>query len=583
MDIECRAIRNSLLDKGLIINGSMPKEEATEVADLLFWILCGDVDTVIRYTSSSDIAGIVICLTSMSFEILSVENFGSPPTTTTVCRLVYSAAPLFAHGREQSDENPKLRRDLSTTVSLTQPEETFSTFPISRSVANRCRLAWKEGAAAGSSMRLAVPSTQLQDLVDFFYELKNVGVQADNGSEDIRVEPKFVKIVQALGFSTARVPAITKGIISVLSMEAEYVLEALVELVYDPNSAVVLPSVASSSLSSRGDGVSNVPAILEAFDVFQAFVMGFYYEICLQLVDTTMLGTRSVAGTWGYRSTAIFKSLRVIQKKTEYPAETSEAVLYLRRSDVISILAILLANPEESRIDELPAFNTASRLTQGIGLGYVSKRIILPNSLLKDCQSLADVAGFTLLDTDPSAIPCNSDGLIAPGIAPRWELWDNSQPPIIEDIQLQEPPHSKEFTRHIEPDWDNIPERLLLCIRYKGRRVGVLDPIIADYNFIRSWTDLPDDEIPGSIGPVHECDWENFVSRGALPVAGSRDPDIPVVVHSKNSPCLRYAASTWYADSCAVALINGCMHTALQHARMVRSKGIAQRSLILIA
>jgi hypothetical protein len=582
MNNETRTIRNSLLSQGLIINGSMPREEASEVADLLHWILCGSVDVVVRYTSSSDIAGIFLCLTSLSFEIVSVENFGPAPTTITTCRLIYSAAPLFTNGREQPTKTAKIHRDLSTTISLTQPEETFSTFPISRSVANRCRLSWEEGAAAGKGMRLTVATKQLRDLPDFYYELRNVQELTLDGFGDTRVETKIVKIVQALGFSTSRVPTITRGIASALSMEAEDVLNVLADIIQDPDPSEILPNPDRLSPYVRNGSVFNVPALLKAFDVLQAFIMGLYYEIFLQIVDTTMLATKSVSGTWGYRSLIFLKSMRTIQRGNDHPDEAEQAVIHLRRSDIVSILAILLTNPEESRIQSLPAFHSLSRQGQGVGLGYVSKRILLPNSLLKDCQSLSDVAGFTLLDTDASAIPCNSDGLIEPGIAPRRLLWDNNQPPIIEDVQLREPPGPKDYTRHIEPDWDNVPEKLLLCIRYKGRRIGVLDPILADYHFVRSWSDAPTVVVAGNIGRVHECDWENFVNGGALPIAWSNEPDIPVVVHSKNSPCLRYAALTWYADSCAVALINGCMHTALQHARKVRRNKVAQRSLVLI-
>jgi hypothetical protein len=561
----------------------MPKEEANEVADVLYWIVCGKDDATVRYTSSSDVAGMALCLTNLSFEILRVENFGPAPTSSTICQLIYYAAPLFVNGREQITKHPKHCRDLSTAVSLTQPEETFSTFPISREVANRCRLAWEEGMKAGKGMRLAIATEQHRDLPDFLYELKNVGDVIDTSSGGARVETKFVRVVQsALGFSTSQVPTITKGIASALSMETEDTLNDLAEIIQNQNPAVNLPKADGSAPSREDNGGTHVPTLLEAFHTLQAFIMGFYYEVFLQIVDTTKLAVESVSGTWGYRSLEFLRKMKFIQTNNESPRRDSQVVMWLRRSDILSILAILFANPEESRIQELPAFNSNSRTTRQIGMGYVGKRMVLPNSILKDCLSIEDIAGFTLLDTDAGAIPHNPNGLIEPGIASNTTKWDNDQPPIIQHAQLHEPPNSKGFTRHIQPDWDNTPERLLLCIRYQGRRVGVLDPVLADYNFIRSWTKPTTTELPGEIGGVHDCDWENFVSQDPLPTAWSAEPDIPVIVHTKNCPCLRYAALTWYADSCAVAQINGCMHTALRHAQETRRKGITQKYLVLV-
>jgi hypothetical protein len=118
------------------------------------------------------------------------------------------------------------------------------------------------------------------------------------------------------------------------------------------------------------------------------------------------------------------------------------------------------------RIGNRTSGDSGDRDLRQIRMGYVGKRIVLPNSLFKDCLSIEDIAGFTLLDTDAGAIPHNPSGLIEPGIASNWRTYDYGGPPIIEHVQLHEPPNSKGFTRHIQPDWDNTPERLLLCIRY---------------------------------------------------------------------------------------------------------------------
>lgn len=49
-----------------------------------------------------------------------------------------------------------------------------------------------------------------------------------------------------------------------------------------------------------------------AFTVFQAFFMGYYYGIVLKLVDATSLEIRSVDGAWGFRSTRFFDEMRSV-------------------------------------------------------------------------------------------------------------------------------------------------------------------------------------------------------------------------------------------------------------------------------
>ena len=107
-----------------------------EVADFLHWLVAKKDQA--QYTSSSDVAGIAYCLCHLSFEILTVENFDHRPASSPGCRLVYNKAPLFT-GRGMGSADPRRnegRRGLSTTISLTQPEETFSIFPIRRELAN---------------------------------------------------------------------------------------------------------------------------------------------------------------------------------------------------------------------------------------------------------------------------------------------------------------------------------------------------------------------------------------------------------------------------------------------------------------
>lgn len=563
MNTLCRALRDSFLQQDLIVEGYMPKDEANEVADFLYWVVAGD--TEVRYTSSSDVAGIAHCLINLGFEILTVEHFGAPSKCTSACQLVFSAAPFFSEkGKEIANERALIRRELSTTVSLTQPEETFSTFPISRKVANTCRMAWREGMKSAKGMQLALAHNQVRNNLDLIYELRNLTPVDDDNI--VRIDAKIVKLVgTTLAFSQFQVAAILEGITSALGKESEETLDELTSwIVYKPEK--VLPEEVN-------------PTTVEAFHVFQAFAMGFYYEVFLSIVDTSTLAMKSVSGSWGYRSLEFLRKMRLFLMNGPADTRNPIPVIRLYRTDVLSILAVLFTNPDGEAM--IPTSSKTQKIKQDLCIGFVAKRIILANSLVKNCKSIEEIGGYTLLDTDAGSIPRSQEGLVLPGTPNKFPTWEDHFPPAVrDDFQLCGPP--EDFTRHIEPDWDGIPERVLLCIRYKGRRIGLLDPVMADIIFWRSWTEPVPEPIVTSVGLVHECQWDEFVVSGRLLHPGRGDPDIPVVVQSKNSPCMRYAAATWYSDCSEVAMINGCVHTALKHAQGLRHQHPAFRKYLVL-
>jgi hypothetical protein len=63
------------------MEGFMPKQEAHEVADFLFWLV-GEI-TETYDTASSDVAGIAYCLCRISFEILTVHGVDKEGTRET--------------------------------------------------------------------------------------------------------------------------------------------------------------------------------------------------------------------------------------------------------------------------------------------------------------------------------------------------------------------------------------------------------------------------------------------------------------------------------------------------------------------
>jgi hypothetical protein len=151
------------------------------------------------------------------------------------------------------------------------------------------------------------------------------------------------------------------------------------------------------------------------------------------------------------------------------------------------------------------------------------------------------------------------------GIPPRLDTQEDG-PPVITDLAFSGP--DVDCTRHIEADWDKMPEHVLLCIRYKGRRVGSLNPAYADIAFYRAYTaaayardvvsivqisartEQPPaaETAPDGFVGAYPCQLDDLTASGRLRTPARRDPHIPVAVDTAGSPCFRYAANAWYSE-----------------------------------
>lgn len=570
MHTKCRNVHQDLLNQELIVGGFIREDEAFEIADFLYWLLAGDAE--VRHTSSSDVAGIAYCLVHLSFEILSLSGFGAVVERDTVCRLVYSKAPLFSgRGISNPDYRKTVQRELSTTVSLTQPDETFSTFPIERRVANRCRVAWQEGIKAAKDIELQPEEVQTRLRPDMLFHLKDI---SPRGEDVPRVEAKLSRIAELFAFHTTT--TLCAGLSVTLGRELDETLEEVV--------AVTETSTIDSAAMVQQKLTDLI--IEEAFTVCQAFFMGYYYGVFLKAVDTSTLEVKAVSGAWGYRSVEFLRKMREFNS-TGYrhrigsvhrnDAMSAESY-FIQRSDVLSIMANLFANVE---IDIATGRLTSPAGERDLCIGFVGKRIILVSSLIKPCESVKDIGRFVLLDTDAGNIPRDSSGLVLTGIPHGLRSWDDHPPPVIDDIQLRG--IDEDFTRHIEPDWDGNPERTLLCIRYKGRRIASLNPGLADIMFCESWMEPASAPVPQPFGPAHECTLDDFVHSSVL-IDSGRGPEMPVVVQSKGCPTMHYAAVAWYSTYCTVELVNGCLHDAFKHGsdRMARAP-LGGKCVVLVA
>jgi hypothetical protein len=535
------------MKEGLVVQGFMPAAETAEVVEFLHWLLAQETD--IFRTSSSDVAAIGCCLSSLSFESLTVQNFGRSSDRETNCRLVYDNAPLYnGHGGTAQDGRRKLSpRELSTVVSLTQPEETFSTFPITHEVAQKCRLAWEQGNEAGRSVSLGYNTyyhgwnPPSGDLTMCF---KNTGTSVAMLQK--RRDPNAWRLVSLLAIFASK--EVCDRLTEVVGRESSEAISQVAEV-------LSAPDFDSASLDGRD--------VLDVFTVCQAFFMGYYYRIFSAVVDTSTLEVQTVAGHWGYRSPELLSKIIRFLLRPNDSVHGNRDTWEVARTHVLSVVATLYANME---INISKPISDAPLNYQETCVGVIGKRIILTNSLLNNCQTVEDILRFVVLDCDAGGIPHTPGGLVMTGIPPRLETWEDAGPPVVTDLAFSGP--DVDCTRHIEADWDEMPEHVLLCIRYKGRRVGSLNPAYADVAFYRAYTaaahvrdavsivqvSAPAEQDPAAeIAPdcfvgAHPCQLDDFTISGRLVTPGPHDPHIPVAVDTAGSPCFRYAANAWYSE-----------------------------------
>ncbi|KAK7228620.1 hypothetical protein V2G26_000790 [Clonostachys chloroleuca] len=220
---------------------------------------------------------------------------------------------------------------------------------------------------------------------------------------------------------------------------------------------------------------------VEWFRVFQSFFMGYYYEIFGRLIDTSSLASKTVEGSWGFRSAIYFHYIRSCSLMKNLPKNSRKVKAYGRPS-LFPILSMLFlgghaTNPEPQKAED--------RLIGIECLGMIDKRSLFVNSLLGKFVSLQQVGGFTLLDVDVGGVPRDVHGLVKPGTPteiPHYDcLEQDPTQSISNNIQAKSP--DGDFTMNIEADWAGDSDTALLCVRYKGRRVTSLSPIPLDVLF----------------------------------------------------------------------------------------------------
>ena len=520
LSIAVQEIREDLVAKKKVLNGYMPAGESHVMAEFSYWLLSGDTSTLI--TPSSDVAGVAVALSQIGFDVLSVQGWGEDGHNTS-CKVVYEPVLFSTKEGVKTGFDAKFPkrffadtasfwREQSTTVSLAQPQESMSAFPISKEMSNKVRYAWSEGRRAARSVRWEVDTMMTTNLSDdVMYRLINLGSPIN------RVRDETYAVAKDHGI------CVNAEYCGALSSVFERTDASLLVWLHEQSTNRDISYLDGQHITSPG---MQDEGRIETFTVYQAFVFGYYYAVFLPLVDTNSLAIQTVSGSWGFRSA---EAMDVVREHVILKEPTREG------------MQIILAALCFSQIKSIPDQGMFSRC-----LGVIGKRALLVNSLVAPTDFPQAVGRFTMLDVAVGHIPSDIDGLVRPGEATLFCEEDDFIDSSIHNVHTVIPAAPDEdFTKHIEPDWDGNPETVLLVMRYKGRRIATLSPVLSDRKICSAYIDPVEEpqlsqEVPFAI----DFTVTDILARKCLhPMP---DDDRKVVVHSKNMPNMRYTAASAY-------------------------------------
>jgi hypothetical protein len=250
------------------------------------------------------VLGIGVCLSGVGFDALGLEGLGLQPAQSAY-RLIYTEDPLKLDrlrmfNRSTLPERRQYRP--GSLISLTQPEEAFTTFPIDAQTANRCRLAWKSGAVAAKYVQLAV---KIPDSAEWLTNPNYHFLASD-------LDYKIVVRGEPVGRLTDEVCKLAEYS---LGMNCEFCgsLQSIIDTLPPEAVTWVIEYLGQQTIFSEGFDSQDMvlsPTQIEALCVTQAFLMGYYYGVFLPLVDTSSLRVQVVNGCWGYRYVSLLAELR---------------------------------------------------------------------------------------------------------------------------------------------------------------------------------------------------------------------------------------------------------------------------------
>jgi hypothetical protein len=451
---------SALADRGTHWPGKMPPDDSHNLVDFLKWLLAGDRSMFA--TGSSDVFSIASVLGDLGMEVCAIA---SPNSVDESCIHVVLDSNLVTSQGPNNKEETSIRWGMRVPLNFMQ--ECVSLWPGDIGSTNELRRIFEDGMQAVESDGVTVIPTLGPSTLSFYIHTCLSSSQRRRlSSRAFRLQHVFLPegtdaAASTLGRLTEHWPEQDKANLDTALRNYEQIHDmASLETVLAPTSIAQL----------------------------QTFLLGFYYKLTKPLIDVSRLAVMEGVGSWGYHDGACLR--RFAMFKEAHKRITSKGKDFERstygRHEMIALIAFLYAGADRDIFEQ-------DHLYRNTTVGVVAKLTVVTLATLGDVASTYDCGKFALLDVDTSCIPCNKRGIVGMGwvasLSPtRWEK-GNTQLDNLAQIDLKS--SGEDFTTHIEPDWNNDPQCVLLAFRHRGRLVCRLTQDVIEGSFESGWLAFP--------------------------------------------------------------------------------------------
>jgi hypothetical protein len=176
----------------------------------------------------------------------------------------------------------------------------------------------------------------------------------DTGRDIGRVDSEHFALASAFGYAINQ--ELFDGLKDALDKESDEVLKWILAQTRDKEQE---EEIDPGDISSMEMWITD-PSKVNAFTVFQAFIMGYYYGLFLSLVDTSKLNTKSIDGAWGFRDTSF---LSIMRNGLKLLRNTD---MCMQRTSIIMILSKLLMSHRDGLSNNTQARKSGYRQLLGV-------------------------------------------------------------------------------------------------------------------------------------------------------------------------------------------------------------------------
>ena len=433
---KARAVWSDLESRGEHWPGFIPSTENREILQMLLWLTTGH-DPEFR-TASSDVYCLSIVLQAIGIKLVPTTD-SLYEAHESILYVIYDTR--LASRQVRTNKSPRW----GMRIPLRFMKECVSIWPDSQSANNDLRRIFEDGMDAVNEEnfqpRFMLNSTPGQEK----YILRGSGSYRKNRLESLENRVGFVFLPFDSYESAIKLGAVVRKWTKADQASFDSFLRR---------------SPSTDSVSELGGQISEA-----ALAQLQAFLLGFYYQLLLPLVDFSSLSRAEAYGSWAYRDVSF------LERVLKFAKVSREGSGFINRLVMLCFIAYMFAGAGLEGIENAVVQSTGC-------VGVLAKLSLLTWACLGSVPTLQEAGQFHLLDIDTTFIPSTNSGLVIQGSKQRidamkiiQEYADGSQASTL----AFESPYA-DFTAHIEPDWENDVQACLVVYRHKGRLVHRIQP-----------------------------------------------------------------------------------------------------------